>query len=249
MEEAINSHVYVYLTLFGRQIPFITDAVVVTWVIMGFLMIAVLVLTRKLQTVPAGGQRLLEAGVSLLNNMCKTQIGPHWRTFAPYLGTVIVYLGLSNICAIFNIIPSGPALAAITGNKALEQFAFAIHPPTKNFNVTLCLAVMSIIVVFYAEFRFKGVKGFLRGFYKPTPVSGFVKVLDFFTRPLSLCLRLFGNIMGGTIVMALLYSAMPWFIPIIGAVYFDLFDGLLQAYVFVFLTMIYISEAVEEEHQ
>ena len=247
MEEAINSHVYVYLTLFGKQIPFITDAVVVTWVIMAFLMIAVLVMTRNLQTVPAKGQKVAEAAVTFVNNMCKNQIGHHWRTFAPYLGTIILYLALSNICAVFNVIPSGDSLAAMTGLPAWEHFEFALHPPTKNFNVTLCLAIMSIVVCLYAEFRFRGVKGFVRSFYKPTPMSGFVKVLDFFTRPLSLCLRLFGNIMGGTIVMTLLYTAMPWILPAFAAVYFDLFDGLLQAYVFVFLTMIYISEAVEEE--
>lgn len=247
MEHAINSHVYVYITLFGKQIPFITDAVVVTWIIMAVIMALTLVLTRNLKTVPTGGQRLLEIGVEALNDLCKNQIGPHWRTFAPYLGTVILFLGFSNICAIFNILPSGSTLAAIFGNPALESFELSIHPPTKNFSVTLCLALMSIAVVIWAEFRFKGPRGWLHSFYRPTPISGFIKILDTFTRPLSLCLRLFGNIMGGTIVMTLLYSALPWFFPAFAAIYFDLFDGLLQAYVFVFLTSIYLSEAVETQ--
>ncbi len=247
MESAINTHVYTYITLFGQRIPFITDAVVVTWVIMGIVMVAALLLTRNLQTVPVGGQKVAEMAVEAVNKLCKAQIGPHWRTFAPYIGTVLAYLGVSNICAIFNIVPSGSALASITGNPALEHWEFALHPPTKNINVTLCLALMSIVVVIWAEFRFKGARGWLRGFYKPTPISGFVKILDFFTRPLSLCLRLFGNIMGGTIVMTLIYNALPWILPAFVAIYFDLFDGLLQAYVFVFLTMIYLSEAVETE--
>lgn len=247
MEGAINSHVYMYINLFGQHIPFITDAVVITWVIMAVIMVLTLVLTRKMQLVPAGGQKVVETIVEFINNMCKNQIGHHWRTFAPYLGTVMIFLAFSNICAIFSILPSGSALAALFGNPALEHLDLAIHPPTKNFNVTLCLAIMSIVVFIWAEFRFKGVKGWLRSFYKPTPVSGFIKILDFFVRPLSLCLRLFGNIMGGTIVMALIYSALPAILPAFVAMYFDLFDGLLQAYVFVFLTMIYISEAVEEE--
>lgn len=247
MEQAINSHVYVYITLFGRRVPFITDAVVVSWAIMAVLMVSALLLTRKLQTVPSGGQKVAEAAVEFVNNLCKNQIGPHWRTFAPYIGTVLLYLALSNICAIFSILPSGSALAALTGNPALESWQLAIHPPTKNINVTLALALASIVVVIWAEFRFKGAKGWLRSFYRPTPISGFVKVLDTFTRPLSLCLRLFGNIMGGTIVMTLMYNALPWILPAFVAIYFDLFDGLLQAYVFVFLTMIYLSEAVETE--
>lgn len=247
MESAINSQVYVYITLFGQRIPFITDAVIVTWIVMAVIMAASLLLTRNLQTIPKGGQKVAEIGVEAINNLCKNQIGRHWRTFAPYIGTVLIYLGVSNICAIFNIIPSGSALAAMTGNPALEQWEFSIHPPTKNINVTACLAIMSIITVIWAEFRFKGPKGWLRSFYKPTPISGFVKILDVITRPLSLCLRLFGNIMGGTIVMTLMYTSLPWILPAAVAIYFDLFDGLLQAYVFVFLTMIYLSEAVETE--
>ena len=247
MDGAINSHVYSYITIAGKQIPFITDAVVITWVIMAVVMVSVLLLTRKMQLVPIGGQKFVETMVSFINNMCKSQLGHHWRPFAPYIGTVLIYLALSNISGLFSIFPSGSALAALFGNPALADLDFAIHPPTKNFNVTLCLALMSIIVFIWAEFRYMGIRGWLRSFYKPTPISGFVKILDLFVRPMSLCLRLFGNIMGGTIVMTLIYSAMPILLPAFVAMYFDVFDGLLQAYVFVFLTMIYISEAVEEE--
>ncbi|MDR2888217.1 MAG: F0F1 ATP synthase subunit A, partial [Lachnospiraceae bacterium] len=76
-------------------------------------------------------------------------------------------------------------------------------------------------------------------------IFGFVKVLDLVVRPMSLCLRLFGNILGGYIVMTLIYQAFPAIVPAVVGVYFDLFDGGLQAYVFIFLTMLYISEAVE----
>lgn len=247
MEHAIQSQEYVSITLFGHRIAFITDAVVVTWIIMAVIMIAVLLLTRKLEMVPTGGQKIAEALVSFVNKLCADNLGHHWRPFAPYMGTVLLYLAFSNVCAIFNLLPSGETMASLTGNNEWLHKALSLHPPTKNFNVTLCLALMSIILVVGAEFRYKGIKGWAQGFYKPTPISGFIKVLDLFTRPLSLCLRLFGNIMGGTIVMALLYSALPIALPIIGAIYFDLFDGLLQAYVFVFLTLIYLSEAVETE--
>ncbi|MDR1096242.1 MAG: F0F1 ATP synthase subunit A, partial [Spirochaetaceae bacterium] len=84
-------------------------------------------------------------------------------------------------------------------------------------------------------------------FYRPLPINGFVKVLDYFARPVSLCLRLFGNILGGFIVMNLLYYAFPIVAPALVGVYFDLFDGALQAYVFVFLTMIFLQEASETE--
>jgi F-type H+-transporting ATPase subunit a len=136
-------------------------------------------------------------------------------------------------------------LAAFFHNPALESFRLELRPPTKNLNVTLCLALMSILVALRAEFRHQGVRGWLRSFYRPTPVSAFVKLLDYAVRPMSLCLRLFGNMLGGAIVMSLIYVAMPLFAPAAVGVYFDLFDGVMQAYVFVFLTMIYIGEATE----
>ena len=66
-----------------------------------------------------------------------------------------------------------------------------------------------------------------------------------FTRPLSLCMRLFGNVLGAFVIMELIKIVVPVFLPAVFSLYFDLFDGLLQAYVFVFLTSMYISEAIE----
>lgn len=250
MESAINPTVYMTIDIGGKQVPFITDATVVSWVIMAVIMGLVLFMTRRLETVPTTrGQKMIESLVELINNLCKSILGDHSRPFVAYIGTVLIYLAFSNLCGLFSVIPKGETLAAIFNNPALASFEFDFTPPTKNFNVSLCLALMSIVLVVGAEFKYHGVKGFLRSFYKPTPINGFVKLLDFFVRPLSLCLRLFGNILGGLIVMTLIYSAMPAFFPAAAAIYFDIFDGLLQAYVFVFLTMIYLSEIFEEESE
>jgi F-type H+-transporting ATPase subunit a len=227
----------------------ITDAVIVTWVVMAIIMVATLLLTRRLRPVPKGGQKVAETIVSLIEGLVKDQLGHHYRTYAPYLGTILIFLVLANIVGIFDILPQGPALAAVFHNPALAEFELEMHPPTKNLNVTLCLAVMSLVVAVGAEFRQRGVRGWLRSFYRPTPVSAFVKLLDYIVRPMSLCLRLFGNMLGGTIVMALMYMALPLFAPAAVGIYFDLFDGGMQAYVFVFLTMIYIAEAVETEDE
>ena len=122
---------------------------------------------------------------------------------------------------------------------------YTISPPTKDLNVTLCMALMSIFMVLGASIRFKKLSGWLKSFFQPVPMAVFTKVLDYFTRPVSLSLRLFGNIIGAFIVMKLLYFVLPVFIPAVFSIYFDLFDGILQAYVFVFLTSLYIAEAVE----
>ncbi|MDR1438509.1 MAG: F0F1 ATP synthase subunit A [Clostridiales bacterium] len=245
MEHAIETETYAYLTIGGRKIPFITDTVVCMWVIMAIIMACVFIIARTLKTVPGRKQAVAEIVVSFARSFAGAQIGERGRAFAPYLGAMLIFLAVGNSIAIFNVIPSGEALSAIFGNPALRGFSFALHPPTKDLNVTLCLALASIIIVICAEFRYKGVKGWLAGFYRPTPISAFIKLLDYIVRPLSLCLRLFGNMLGGLIVMQLLYGALPIAAPAVVGIYFDLFDGGLQAYVFVFLTALYIAEAAE----
>ena len=249
MENVIETHVYYSLNINGVSIPFITDAVISMFIIVFACAIILHMITRKLSLVPTGSQSVAETIIDLMGNLSKNQIGRHGKTFAPFLTTLILFLAFSNMLGIFNVIPSGKTLSAIFNNPALENFTFNLHPPTKNFNVTLGLAIVSIVVVIFSEFKFKGVKGWARGFYKPNPVSGFVRILDYIVRPMSLCLRLFGNILGGAIVMALIYSMLPIAVPSVIGAYFDLFDGGLQAYVFVFLTSIYLAEAVNEEEE
>jgi F-type H+-transporting ATPase subunit a len=229
----------------GKEIPFITDTVVVMWLVMAAIMAAVLILTRRLNRLPGKGQNAAEAAVELINGLCKSTIGRHWKPFAPYLGTVLLFLACSNIIAVFNVLPQGAFLAKYLHIEALKGAELELLPPAKNFNVSLCLALMTMSIVVFCEFRYKGVKGWLRSFYKPMPVNGFVKILDYFARPASLCLRLFGNMLGGLIVMSLLYYILPPVAPALAGIYFDLFDGALQAYVFVFLTMIYLQEATD----
>jgi F-type H+-transporting ATPase subunit a len=149
-------------------------------------------------------------------------IGEHGRAYIPYLVTVLLYLGFANIIGVFGF-----------------------KPPTKSLNVTASLAVMSIILVQYAVIRAKGVRGWLKGFKSPTPIVTPFNILDLVTRPLSLCMRLFGNILGAYIIMEIIKYVVPVIIPAALSLYFDFFDGILQAYVFVFLTSMYIKVALE----
>ena len=122
---------------------------------------------------------------------------------------------------------------------------FGFKPPTKDMNVTVTLAVMSIILVEIAGVRKKGVKKWLKSFAEPVPIVTPINILELFIRPLSLCMRLFGNILGAVVVMALIKYLLPVLVPLPFSFYFDIFDGIIQAYVFVFLTSLYIKEAIE----
>ena len=120
-------------------------------------------------------------------------------------------------------------------------------PPTKDLNVTAGLAIMSIVLVEVAGIRAKGTKGWLKSFAKPVAIIAPLNVMELVIRPLSLCMRLFGNVLASYIIMELIDAVCPIVIPLAFSAYFDIFDGFIQAYVFVFLTSLFINEAIEDD--
>ena len=138
--------------------------------------------------------------------------------------SVALYLGTANILGIFGF-----------------------KPPTKDLNVTIALAVMSIILIEYSGIHKLGLKGWLKSFTQPVVIITPINILEIFIRPFSLCLRLFGNVLGAFIIMELIKIVVPIAVPVAASLYFDIFDGLIQAYVFVFLTSLYIREMVADE--
>ena len=115
--------------------------------------------------------------------------------------------------------------------------------------VTACLAIISIVLVEYMAFKSKGFIGRLKEFTKPIWIITPINIMEVITKPLSLCMRLFGNVIGSFIIMELIKACVPIFLPTVFSLYFDIFDGLLQAYIFVFLTGLYLQEAVEESEE
>jgi F-type H+-transporting ATPase subunit a len=130
---------------------------------------------------------------------------------------------------------------------------YVLKPPTKDINTTVTLAVMSMSLVIFSSIRYKSFKGFLKGFVKPLPFMLPFNILEYFIKTMSLSLRLFGNILAAYCVMEIAYffaSSMsflgiPAVFPALASLYFDLFDGLLQAYIFTFLTLLFIEEGIE----
>lgn len=202
----------------------IAESVVVTWIIMAVLIILALFLTRNLKVDHISKrQAVAELIVTKLTGMVEDMVGEKGKAYVPYLTTVLLYIGISNIIGLF-------------GFKS----------PTKDLNVTIALALMSIVLVEAAGIYHRGVKKWLHKFIEPVVVVTPINILEVFTRPLSLCMRLFGNVLGAFVIMELIKMVVPIFIPAVFSLYFDLFDGLLQAYVFVFLTSLYIGEAIED---
>ncbi len=201
----------------------VAESVVVTWIIMAVMVIFAIVMTRKLRIQnPGKRQVIIESIVTGLQNMVKGFIGEKGTRYVPYLVTVIIYIGISNIIGLFGM-----------------------KPPTKDMNVTAALAAMSIVLIEYSGIHAKGVKRWAKGFAQPVAIVAPLNVLEILIRPLSLCMRLFGNVLGAFVIMELLKMLIPVVLPVPFSLYFDIFDGLIQAYVFGFLTSLFIKEAVE----
>ncbi len=203
----------------------VAESTVISWVIMAIIMILTLVLTRNMKVENPGKLQVgVEYVVESLQNIVRGIVGHEGERYVPYLATVLVFLGISNVFA-------------VTGMK----------PPTKDLNVSAAVALMSIVLVQIASIRQNRVKGWLKGFTKPIAVVTPINIMELAIRPLSLCMRLFGNVLGAFVIMELIKLVVPVFVPAVFSLYFDLFDGLIQTYVFVFLTSLFMKETMGGE--
>ncbi len=221
------------LHAFGLAIP-ISDTVVSTWIVMAMLILASYLLTRRFREMPRKPQLLLEAFIGFINDFVKENAGHHGKDFAAFLGTIFIFLIAANLA---------PMLTPI-GGFGFEP-AFVIKPLTRDINVTAAFAITVIVTVFFAGLVYKRPLGWLKSLVQPSPIMLPFNLLEYAIKPLSLCLRLFGNILGAYIIMQLIEAVAPVIFPPIAGLYFDLFDGLIQAVVFAFLSTIYIAEAIE----
>lgn len=171
---------------------------------------------------PGKKQLMLEALLEWLENFFAGLLGEKGRRYTPYMMTVIIFIACAN-------------LISLLGFK----------PPTKDINVTAALAIMSIILIEYAGIHANGVGGWVKGFAHPIPMIAPINIMEVAIRPVSLCMRLFGNMVGGFVVMELIKGICPVLLPFPFSLYFDVFDGLIQAYVFCLLTSLFISEQIE----
>ena len=220
LAQALQNKTAFEIPIFG-DIP-VPESAVVSWILIAGITLVAIWLTHDMKKVPGRKQMVAEALVGFLNNFCRENLGHHWRSYAPILGTMGIYLVLAN----------------------LSEFV-GLTPPTKDLNVTAGLAIMSALLIYGSSFRVKGLKGGLRKFAEPSPIVAPLNILEIGIRPLSLCMRLFGNVFASFVIMELIKIVAPAIVPIPLSLYFDAFDGIIQAVVFVFLTTLFLGEAIE----
>jgi len=187
--------------------------------------------TRKMRTIPPGLQNLLERGVEMLDDFLGGLLSSKLKQrFYPLLATLFIFIMLSNYCGLLPLSGRLPGLAA----------------PTSVLSVPAALAIIVFFTTHYAGLRAHG-GGYLNHFFKPYAFLFPLLLLEEFVRPVSLSLRLYGNIFGEESVTEQLYHLAPIGVPVVMNV-FSLLMGAIQAMVFVLLACIYIEGAAGEAH-
>lgn len=182
---------------------------------------------KNAEEIPGVFQCLCEAVVEFLDNMVISNMGPKGKKYSNYIITIFCYILLSNISGILGL-----------------------RSPTADYGVTFMLAIITFVMIHYNGIRYQK-KDYWKGYLDPFPVFLPVNIISEFATPVSMSLRLFANLLSGTIIMALWYGMMPWLctlaIPAALHFYFDLFSGAIQTYVFCMLTMIFVSQRFAED--
>lgn len=226
---------YIVMELpYGIQL---SQTVVTSWFLMAVIMILTIVGTRNLKMVPDRKQLVTETLVGTINSLTKQTMGEKNAHFAPYIGTLIIFIAFSNISGLFGL-----------------------RPPTADLNTTLGLALVTFVMIQGFSMYTKGLWGYVKSFFQPVFFLAPLNIVGELALPVSLSFRLFGNIIGGLILMNLVYTAfgvlstaalhLP--IPILQVgipaflhIYFDLFAGLIQSFIFAMLTMVFVSNAID----
>ena len=216
-------HSYYEFKLFGVTLSINTT--MVTTVIVCLILLALILFARheimKDYDEPNVVQNVVEMIVEKMDAMVVSNMGIHAKKYLNYVEALMAFIFLSNISGLFGL-----------------------RPPTADFGTTFGLALITFVMIEYAWIKTKGF-GIIKDLLDPFPVFLPINIISEFATPVSMSLRLFGNVMSGTVLMGLIYDLLgPYTVayPALLHAYFDLFSGCIQAYVFSMLTMVYVND-------
>lgn len=215
--------------IFGQTVWITTTHIsllIIVLALIGFAMVVNRVMKHATE-VPGKFQNVAEMIVELLDGIVKGGMGKSAYKFMNYIGTVFIFILICN-------------LSSLVG----------LRPPTADYGVTLPLGLLTFVLIHFNKFKHQKVSGVIKGLCDPWPIWAPINIIGDIAVPISLSLRLFANVLSGTVMLALVYSllsiiAIGW--PAVLHVYFDIFSGAIQTYVFCMLTMTYISDAIGDK--
>ena len=204
----------------------ITDPVIVTWAIMALLVLFAAIVTRRLSLMPSKRQVTLEMLVAGIDEQIRGTMQVEPGPYRALIGTIFVFVLAANWCS---LIPG-------------------VEPPTAHLETDAALALIVFCATIVYGIRSRGLVGYLGTFADPTWIMIPLNIVEQITRTFSLMVRLFGNIMSGVFIIAILLSLAGLLVPI-PFMALDLLTGLIQAYIFTVLSMVFIGAAVAERPQ
>ncbi|HHY47223.1 MAG TPA: F0F1 ATP synthase subunit A [Firmicutes bacterium] len=210
----------------GQVEVVITTTITVTWAIMAiiipaFWQAARYVTSRPPTAVPDTLQNSIEFILDGITAFVDASMGAARRGFVPYIGSLAIFLVVANLTGLIGV-----------------------RPPSADLSTTLALATLTFLNIQYYGLRAKGLRAYIKGFFEPIPLMLPLNIISSLALPFSMAFRLFGNLMGGSMIMGLIYRFAPLLVPVLPHMYFDLFAGLMQTFIFTMLTMTFIADAM-----
>jgi len=249
MEELSHFGPRIVLAFFDGKIIF-TETAILGMILAALIAIVLIWLAKDLQKKPSKKQIVAEVIVQFVYNMTRNTMGQSNIAFAPYIGTILIFIVLGNMLGLLGL-----------------------RPVTADVNTTFALSLLTFFLIEYNSIKSMGLKAKFLHMCEPFPwyigaLTMFpLKIIEALSRPVSLGFRLFGNILGGFIVMELLFVSLAGLshmlslhfpllvavIPLPANIFFDVFEPVVQAYIFTMLTMVFISMEIirhvaEENH-
>ena len=225
------------VTVFGQEV-WITTSHCCILIVMAIMLIFAAIANQKLKKAqehvtekPDAFQNIIELMVEMLDKMVSSTMGKWAPRFVNYISTIFIFILMSNISGLFGL-----------------------RPPTADYGTTLALALITFCMIRFNEAKHQKAADIWKGICSPLPpwlpLWAPINIVSNIAVPISLSLRLFANVLSGTVIMALVYGLLKWiaiFWPAVLHVYFDLFSGAIQTYVFCMLTMTYVTQACDTE--
>ncbi|MCD8238903.1 MAG: F0F1 ATP synthase subunit A [Clostridiales bacterium] len=208
----------------------LSETIITTWIIMAGLIIFALIVRHKLnkfEDVPKTGfQNFIEMIVESMDNFVAGNMGEKYRYFGNWFFGVFAFILISN-------------LSGLLGFRA----------PTADLGTTAALALTTFVLIHFMGI-ITGKLGYFKGYFEPVPFLVPLNIISEIATPVSLSFRLFGNLLGGTIIMGLVYSipmVIRVWVPAFLHIYFDVFSGCLQTFIFVMLSMAFIGDKIPDK--
>jgi F-type H+-transporting ATPase subunit a len=206
----------------------INATILYSWIVMIVLVVGSRLITRNLSTGPKVSrfQSILETTVEVIKNQISESTSRGIDLILPFVGTLFLFIATANILSIVPV----------------------FETPASSLSTTAALAICVFFSVPYFGIRMRGLVDYLKHYIEPSPIMLPFEIISEFTRTFSLAVRLFGNVMSGSLMVGIIISIVPLFVPILLQA-FSLLVGLIQAYIFATLSLVYIASAMQVQVQ